>query len=969
MSTLIKKNTILLCFTLLSVISKAQFIDYGTDPARLRWSIVRTPNYNLLYPNGNDSMAYRYAVFLENTYPHVKKTIGEPKKTVFPVILHPTNMLANGMVAWAPRRMELITTPSPSLYAQSWDRQLVLHESRHVMQTGKLLQGVFKPLYYVIGEQAAGIPAFGVARWFFEGDAVGAETALSNTGRGRLPEFDMVYRAQMYSGNFTFDKWFLGSYRHFTGDFYALGYYMTSYARYAYGANVWDKVITRYAKRIYALPPFSNALKHYTGIRTKQLYNKTFTYLKDNWDEKDSLYREENALHPSQNTVDHLKYLSPYKKNYTTYNYPQAINDSTVVAVKWSLEDINELVMITNNHEQHLGYIGRINSRIVLNNNRVYWTEYVPGIRWEHENYSVIRYYDFNNQRIVTLTPRPARYTAPMVDSSGQRIAVSEYNVNGESRIVLVSTNNGKPIASYPVLQNAFVKDMVWANNNSIIVTAISDAGISFLQLDPNNGNWSGLMRPTLANITTPTLHDGKLFFESGLNGTNNIYYLDTLTLETYRVTSARFGAFNPAFSPNGKQLLFSDYQAEGYRLATLPSDSLKVEPADFRNPYRFELAETLAQQEQYNLDTANLNPVPFEPRPYRKGWHTFKIHSWAPFYYDVVEVMNMEADDLTSLIRPGATILSQNTLNSAIMQAGWYYSDRSHHGKLSFVYMGWFPVINLNVDYGGKAFDVVWGQNNHNLFPYLRPTNRTLAETQARIFIPFNFTHNHYLQGLQPSVTFNYTNNRYQQIESGDFRHFTYIMSELRYFYFRRLARRDILPRWGYQIRLQNLTVPFDNKNFGNLYAARLTTYVPGFIRNDGLMLRMAYQYQNVDNRAFYIPKQIIDSPRGHHYKVQTRQLVALRADYSFNILCPDYSIGSLAYVKRLRGNAFYDRSYNQPAKGYGWSVQSSYGIDLIFDWNAFRLDYPLAFGLRFIKPVEYGNLQIEGLFSIAFQ
>lgn len=138
----------------------AQFMDYGSDPAKFKWNIARLPHYNLVYPQGNDSMAYRYALFLENVYPHMSKTIGKPIKAKFPVILHPDNMQSNGMVSWAPRRMELITTPSSDLNNQSWDKHLVLHESRHVFQTGKVMHGIFKPLYYIIGEQAAGVASF-----------------------------------------------------------------------------------------------------------------------------------------------------------------------------------------------------------------------------------------------------------------------------------------------------------------------------------------------------------------------------------------------------------------------------------------------------------------------------------------------------------------------------------------------------------------------------------------------------------------------------------------------------------------------------------------------------------------------------------------------------------------------------------------------------------------------------------------
>lgn len=88
---------------------------------------------------------------------------------------------------------------------------------------------------------------------------------------------------------------------------------------------------------------------------------------------------------------------------------------------------------------------------------------------------------------------------------------------------------------------------------------------------------------------------------------------------------------------------------------------------------------------------------------------------------------------------------MSQNTLNTAIMQAGWYYDKGYHHGKLSFTYQGWFPVINIAADYGDKAFDMAWAQNDKGqqvTRGYY--TDRTYLEAEARIYLPFNLTRNH---------------------------------------------------------------------------------------------------------------------------------------------------------------------------------------------------------------------------------
>ena len=160
----------------------------------------------------------------------------------------------------------------------------------------------------------------------------------------------------------------------------------------------------------------------------------------------------------------------------------------------------------------------------------------------------------------------------------------------------------------------------------------------------------------------------------------------------------------------------------------------------------------------------------------------------------------------------------------------------------------------------------------------------------------------------------------------------------------------------------------PFNTENYGSLYAARLTTYWPGIVRNHGLMLRFGYQYQDLDNKALYLPKHLLEKPRGYNFQYQTQQQWAFKADYALPLLAPDLSIGPLIYIRRLRANLFYDLSRNQASRKSAWTTQSSYGADFIFDWNVLRMSYPLTTGVRLIKPIDYGNFQAEMLFSVTF-
>lgn len=957
------KKFICLFLLLLPFRMAGQFVNYGTDPSSFKWRQVKIENFQLIYPMGNDSIAYNYARYLAMVYPHEVKTIGHLNKGRFPVILHPGNMLSNGMVAFAPKRMEMIPTPSPTLYAQSWDRQLVLHESRHVLQTDKLMQGVFKPFYYLLGEQISAVSSFAVPTWFFEGDAVSTETAMSNSGRGRLPEFHMPFRAQKVTGDFfSFDKWYMGSYKDYTSTYYALGYHMTAYARYAYGASVWDKVTHRFPRRFFSIPPFSNALKHYTGKNTKQLFNDTYHFLNKEWQKQDSLYQMSDFK-------DRVEHLSPEVESYTSYQCPVVMDSGEVIALKTGLSEISSIVRIVNGVESRLTYTGSVNSSLLLVGNNLYWMEYVSGLRWTHQNYSVLKKLNLATLKVETVTTKE-RYLTPAVSADETQVAFSRPTIEGRNEIVLMDLKNEEKKIEFSIPENAFVKDLTFIDEARLAVLAVDNKGISLYELNTVSSEWFKLLGPASTNISSLFSQEGNLYFESGADGTNNIYRMEVASGRVEQLTKARFGAFTPSVSPQGDKLLFADYQRQGYQLVAVALDKLEAESANLDEPYRFQLAEAIADQEGFNLDTMQLQDIPFEPKPYHKLSKLFRVHSWAPFYYDAMDVVNLQSDDFSTIVKPGAMLLSQNALNTMIAQAGWYYKDREHHGKIAFTYMGLFPVIDVSLDYGGKTIDLVWKENEDGVrYPSVFHAGRKRLELEARMYVPFNFTHNHMVRGFQPIVTYYYTNDRYEQYKKGGFGDFQYVLSELRHYNYRKKAARDIYPRLGYQLRLQHLFSPFNSENFGHMYAARFTGYLPGLRMNDGLMLRLAYQFQDTDGKAMYFPKRLLEKPRGYDYMYQTRQLFSLKADYAFSLFCPDYSLGNLLYLKRFRSNLFYDLTVNQVHKAQkNWNKYNAVGVDLIADCNFFRLNFPVSIGMRLTQPIDFGKLQAEALFSVLF-
>ena len=87
----------------------------------------------------------------------------------------------------------------------------------------------------------------------------------------------------------------------------------------------------------------------------------------------------------------------------------------------------------------------------------------------------------------------------------------------------------------------------------------------------------------------------------------------------------------------------------------------------------------------------------------YSKLGHLFKIHSWAPVYYDVDNIMAANFDKIDEIATLGAVLYSQNTLGNAIAKFGYSYHNNRHAGHFKFVYTGLYPVFEINTDINGK--------------------------------------------------------------------------------------------------------------------------------------------------------------------------------------------------------------------------------------------------------------------------
>lgn len=940
-----------LSFVCVSNVAHSQFTSYGVDPWGQKWRQITTPRFRLIYPQQIDSIAQQYAFFLDTAYMVSSKTIGH-KPIRIPITLHPDNTFSNGVVVWAPRRMELMITPPTSLYPVTWEKQLAVHEYRHVAQIDKLNQGVMRAAYYLLGEQASGLWLLPIPPWFLEGDAVATETGASSSGRGRLPEFHMPYRAYLLSGiNFHYDKWMNGSFKDFIPSKYPFGYEQLSYVRYKWGSDSWDKVIDEVPRRYFKFPTFSNALKKHTGYRVEQVQRQAFDYLKEQW-------LEEESRMPIDTSI---RYHTPSQQRFISYSSPISVNDSTLVALKVSLTEAQAVVTIGRNGvEKHLTDYGSINERPRYSNGKLYWSENLPDPRWEQRSFAVIKRLDLATRKLASLTRR-SRYFSVDINGDGSKIITKTATREGANAVCVLDITNGSELARFATPENSFIKEVVWAGCDSALCLLVNDKGLGIYTLNLSNTEWSVALPESPVNITSLAYYDSYALFEAGYSEVNNIYALSMSSGQVYRITDSRFGSFEPSISIDGKAIYFTDYEAYGHRIASKLFTPSNWQAQSWDSPHRYPLADNLSEQEGRNLDTLTVpSGTLYESKPFRKALNLFQFHSWAPLYIPINNGFSFDVNEIMDEVALGFTLLSQNELSTAVSTLAYSYQNGYHVGHGTFSYMGWLPVVDLIAVYGNGRQQIFDGADVYNGSQYS-------YEVGIRTYLPLNFTNTSYRFFVTPSAQLQNSNNRFFVPSEDVFKNKTLLDLALQARIYAPLALSDIYPRWGFVLWGGHSHAPLDTENFGSIYAARLTTYLPGLFTSHGISLSAGIQAQEVQR---YYLSSLLDFPRGYA-KMPTKSLRTFSAIYVFPFAYPDFNIGPLAYIKRLRCNLFVDygkNTYYYAADGLRRTRSvdmASFGIDIIADYNLIRLEFPFNTGLRILKPKDAG-VSVEILFGV---
>jgi len=886
------RRFILSIFVLASAlgIARGQVYTLGADPVEVKWKSLETEHFRLVYPEATDSLAREYAKSLESFVHTTEPSIGfypnQFYKRKMPVIFHAYSATSNGMVSWAPRRMELFT--NADLYdpeSTPWMTQLTVHEGRHVAQMQFPRRNwLFDSLEYLLGDLSTGAAtAIYPGQALMEGDAVAAETALTNSGRGRTSDFLEYYHVALSDSLYRdFWQWRYGSQKRYTPDYYRAGYVLVAGMRTAFNDTLFTR---RYFHNVNArfLPFFVlyRTVEQGSWMRFDRAFKTIQDSFRAEWAAADS------ARAPFVEGQDMVQ----KGRLYDTY-ISLTPTDKGFYAIHGALDKATELVRIDS--------AGKVRSVVPFSSQtsrltydrfykKLIWSEHRGSAMLELKSYSMLRY--MNEDGTIRDFKVKGRFFNPSANDIGPTFAAVQQFEDGHNSIKVFSSSVGTVLEEFRAPAGLQPVEIAWIDGK-IYASAITEEGFSIYDVD----GWRPLFAPAHSKINRLFGRDGLIWFSSDRSGVPELHSVDPASGEMLQRTNLRFGGKEFAFGPDSS-LWYSAPTAEAKIVRRLEPGKLLAKPVTF-NAIQIASAEKLSAQE-------GAGSIPYEGpisegKRYSKLFQPVRFHSWMPVYMEYNPVEKLSGEEVTNTGTLGATVLFQNELGTSWGSAGVSLVDSlgfrtGVHAQ--FVSNGLGPTFELRADHYEEASPFPW---NLNLV--------------AGVSFPINLSKGGWRSGIIPSykAELSYWG---KLINPGIFR-----KASLTAYTMRPVAPSGIFPKWGIGVETGMRSTSFPYWGTSRAFYGKGFAYLPGLMSTHGIKLSGEFV-----RKESYLAK----------------------ADYAFPFLPLDWSRCCPAfYVRNLEGG-LHGAVEKLPGTGRSLYAGASLKVRLA---NLLWSPYDTYFGVKYL-------------------
>jgi hypothetical protein len=895
------KQFLTIVFTLSMIITKAQ--QFGAFPPSTKWRQIKTDTATVIFESASDSIAQNVAAIIHKFNSQNPTPLGNRLRNIN-VVLHKNTTLANGYVALGPFRSEYYLIPSSNLFefgTSPWQQTLAVHEYRHVHQYSNFNKGLSKVASVLFGQEGqAAFNAISIPDWFFEGDAVHAETIETTQGRGRAPNFFNGFKALWHEQRaFSWVKLRNGSLKDRVPNQYPLGYFLVNYGYLKYGADFWKKVTEDALSLRGFFGFFGGSVKRYSG--------KSF-----------KTFREE-ALEFYRHEVSSRRDAVKGRQTVTDYFFPRQIGTDSLLYVKSSYRKLPAFY-IRDAAGEHRIKLRNITSEdwFSYRNGVVAYTSYNTSARWSLTNYSNIILLNIRTGEEKKISGK-ARYFTPDISPDGTKILAVAYTDSLSSELHLLDMD-GKLTKKINAPAGAlFVHPRFIDEETFVVGVRQANSMMSLERMSLTTGKMEAIIPAGNATLGYPFVSGGKLYFVSSQSGNDDLFEVQLQRgFPVQRLRQLTFGQTGNYFpSVQNDTLTWSHFTSNGYRIEKSALKDIKGSEiaGDEIKKRAMPFAIALADGRSATLSNTTRQ---FPTSPYKKGTGLFNFHSWRPNYTDPEITYSLYSDNILS------------TLSNELFYR-YNMNETSHAVGFTTFFGGFFSVLNAGVNYTFdrtiKTTALTYTLNQFEArFGYNIPLNFTGGKT----FKLFNVGSNYVYNNLAPTGMYK---DQIQGRSASYLHHFVTFTQQLP------RAVQHIFPKFGYGINLQHRHLLSD-AGFQSLGGA--TLYLPS-LRNHSIVL--AANIQETDTANITFSNRFANS-RGYNDYYFSR-MWRLSGNYHMPLFYPDWGVTSIIYFLRVRSNFFYDYTKVYARNKIATANQRSVGGELYFDTKLFN-SLPASIGLR---------------------
>ncbi len=898
----------LLLLLLYGVMTQAQ--QFGGNPPSVKWKQMDTDTARVIFPVGMDSTANRLASVVHYLAASQTFSTSTSVKKIS-IILQTQTVIPNGYVALGPWKSEFFMTAEMNSMQGSvpWPDQLALHEYRHVQQISHFNHGLSRFMKVISGEQGYDLAInASVPNWFYEGDAVYAETVFSNQGRGRLPYFMNAYPSLWRAGkNYSWMKLRNGSLKDYVPNHYYLGYLLVQYGREQYGADFWPEVTKDASSFKSMIYPFQSAIRRKTGKRYKTFTSEAL----QSWQQRTTTIqkKEEAFLFPvNQKVVTH-------------YQFPYLLTGDSILYLKISYRQRPAFYIKDKKGEHRLRFRDiSVDEQFSYRNGKIVYAAYESDPRWGWKDYSVIRVLDVETGQQRTLSPK-TKYFSPDISDDGSKITVVQAEESGNTALLVLDALDGTVLHSIRAAEVLVFSDPKFTEEGKIVAAArFTDGRMSLVMADPATGTFHRLTPPSYHVVGYPCVSNSSVYFTASYHGNDDVYMLRLSDKKIFRVSDGPQGRY--FVHTAHRQLIWSAFTAEGYQLQQSGLDLAAA--AEMDSALLTRLPAPYGINPQPVSGDILLTDVPvrkFATQPYKKGTRLFNFHSWRPYYSDPYFTYSL---------------YGENVLNTLQTELYYLYNQNEQTSAAGFsgTYGAWFPWMSAGTEY---TFNRTATMGNK-----VRRWNQ--LDTRAGLTVPLNYAAGRSYRSLNLG-SFYVLRNEWNQ---GFFKDslgntsLSYLLHTFSWTQQVPKAAQDIYPRFAYSISFNHRHAI--SRVSGYQFIGSTICYVPGIVPTHHFSLSGSFQQRDTLSQVIFSDR--FAYARGYTGKYFSR-MWRVSANYHLPLAYPDFGFANILYLLRIRAAGFFDYTKVYSRDKRQTRMQRCTGAELFFDtkwWN----QYPLSFGCR---------------------